>query len=291
MGRRVRALLLGGGGHLGAFSAGALLALEEAGWVPDLLIASSAGAINVLRSSTGGARAAIEFWASLEPSRIVWQALAIEPFAGLLGGPRFYARVEAGVDFDALFDAPRPLAFLVVDLETGRVSLRGNRTEPDRERLCLVSRAAYSLPPLLPPVEVGGRPLADGGLLRNAPLERALELGASEIVYLCNVRLEPPRNYRGRSVTAASLRYLEVFFRRASNVGFADAEIVEGRFGQAPLVTIAPPPEPARFLPRLPTRARLRALVELGHARGAEALAALRAGPAHQVPPPTEIAR
>jgi NTE family protein len=286
----VRALLLGGGGHLGAFSAGALLSLEAAGWRPDLLIASSAGAINALRSSAGGARAAAEFWASLEPSRLVWRALAVEPFGGLLGGPRFYALVEAGVDFEALFSAPLPLAFLVVDLETGRVALRGNRTEPDADRLRLVSRAAYSLPPLLPPVDVGGRPLADGGLLRNAPLERALELGASEIVYLCNVRLEPPPGYRGRSIAAATWRYLDVFFRRASNVGFADAAVVDGRLGETPVVTIAPPPEPAG-LPRPPTRARLRRLDELGRARGAEALAALRAGPAHQVPPPTEMAR
>ncbi|HEU4405368.1 MAG TPA: patatin-like phospholipase family protein [Polyangiaceae bacterium] len=72
----MRALLLGGGGHLGAFSAGALLALDEAGWAPDLLIASSAGAINVLRSIAGGARAAADFWRSLEPSRLVWRALA-----------------------------------------------------------------------------------------------------------------------------------------------------------------------------------------------------------------------
>jgi NTE family protein len=268
----VRALLLGGGGPFGAFSAGALLALEEAGWAPDLLIASSAGAITTLRASVGGAQAAVDFWASLRPARLVWSALALEPFGGLLGGRRFYAQVEAGVDFAALAADPRPIAFLVVDLETGRVALRGNRTEPDQERLRLVSRAAYSLPPLLPPVDVAGRPLADGGLLRNAPLEHALALGATEIVYLCNVRLEPPPRYRGRSVASATLRYVDIFFRRASNVGFADADIVESRWQGAPLLTIAPPHGPAR-LPPLPTRALLRRLIELGHTRATEALA------------------
>jgi NTE family protein len=274
----VRALLLGGGGPYGAFSAGALVALEAAGWAPDAMICSSAGAINALRASAGGARAAVDFWASLRPARLLWEALGLDGPAGLIGGRNFYERVEAGVDFGALLADPRPVAFVVVDLETGRVALRGNRTEPDADALRLVSRAAYALPPLLPPVVVGGRALADGGLLHNAPLEHAVGLGASEIVYLCNVRLEPPPGYRGRTALAAALRYLDVFFRRASNVGFADAAVDAGAFRGSPLLTIAPPHEPG-LLPRPPTRARLRRLVELGHARAAAALAERAARP------------
>jgi len=39
-------LVLGGGGAMGAFQAGALVALLDAGVVPDALYGSSAGALN-----------------------------------------------------------------------------------------------------------------------------------------------------------------------------------------------------------------------------------------------------
>ena len=51
----MKVLILGGGGTLGAFSAGALRALEAEGWRADACIASSAGGINLLRASAGGA--------------------------------------------------------------------------------------------------------------------------------------------------------------------------------------------------------------------------------------------
>jgi NTE family protein len=61
----MKVLILGGGGTLGAFSAGALKALEEHGFVPDVLIGSSAGGINLLRYLVGGADEAMEFWCSV----------------------------------------------------------------------------------------------------------------------------------------------------------------------------------------------------------------------------------
>ena len=45
----MKVLILGGGGTLGAFSAGALRALEERGFRPDAMIGSSAGGIKVIR--------------------------------------------------------------------------------------------------------------------------------------------------------------------------------------------------------------------------------------------------
>lgn len=272
----MRALLLGGGGTLGAFSAGALRALEERGWRPDLCIASSAGGINLLRSLVGGAQEAAEFWLSLRPEALAREALRDNPFnGGVLNEGAFYERVERGVDFDRLLADPRLLAFLVVDMRSGRVALRGNRTEASAADLRLVSRAAYSLPPLLPPVRVGEHLLCDGGLLQNAPLERAAALGASEIVYLCNVQVVPHERYERPWTLPATLRYGEIFFRRASNVGFADAEVTEGTWRAIPFLTIAPPAAPglrSLLSAVLPTHRRLERLVALGYAEATAAL-------------------
>jgi predicted acylesterase/phospholipase RssA len=81
-----------------------------------------------------------------------------------------------------------------------------------------VSRGAYALPPLLPPVPLGDELLADGGLLHNAPLDAAVKLGATEIVYLCNVHAIPRAGFRKTSTVRSAWRYADIFFRRASNV-------------------------------------------------------------------------
>ena len=145
------------------------------------------------------------------------------------------------VDYACMLRDPRLLAFIVVDLETGCVAVRGNRTESSAQALRAVAHGSYALPPLLSPVRHGSQLLSDGGLLHNAPLNVAVDLGATELVYLCNVQVLPHRGFERPSTLRSTLRYADVFFRRASNVGFADAEIVDDSFRGVPFLVIAPP--------------------------------------------------
>ena len=239
----MKVLILGGGGTLGAFSAGALAALDQHQFQPDVVIGSSAGGINLLRWTVGGAEEAIRFWKANAHFRTIVRGLfhGKNWSEGILDPDWFRARVEEGVDFELLARDGRNFSFLVVDMETGRVSVRGNRTESSVEALRAVSRGAYALPPLLPPVSYGRTLLADGGLLHNAPLHSAVKLGATSIVYVCNVHAIPRAGFRKRSTIRSAWRYAEIFFRRASNVGFVDAEIVDGRFRGVPFLAITPP--------------------------------------------------
>jgi predicted acylesterase/phospholipase RssA len=239
----LRVLILGGGGTLGAFSAGALAALEEHGFQPDAIIGSSAGGINLLRWTVGGARAAIRFWTENAQLRTILRGLVHgkNMSEGILDPDFIRGRVEAGVDFQALMADTRTFAFLVLDMESGAVAVRGNRTERSADALRIVSRAAYALPPLLPPVTMGGSHLADGGLLHNAPLHTAVRLGATSIVYICNVHAIPKAGFRQSGTARSTWRYAEIFFRRASNVGFVGAEIVDGAFRGVPFLAITPP--------------------------------------------------
>lgn len=273
----MKVLILGGGGTLGAFSAGALQALEEHRFVPDVMIGSSAGGINMLRYLVGGAGEATSFWCSVARMRTVVRGLihGRNFTEGLLNARWFRARVEQGVDFDRMMRDKRNLAFLVVDMKTGKVAVRGNRTEANAEALRAVSRGAYALPPLLPPVRLGNELLADGGLLHNAPLEAAIKLGASEIVYLCNVHAIPRAGFSKTSTLGSAWRYAEIFFRRASNVGFVDADIVDGRFRGVPFLAIAPPAHlgfgsVVRWM--LPRIDAARFLVDTGYASANKAL-------------------
>ncbi len=237
----MKVLMLGGGGTLGAFSAGALEVLLGCGWQPDVWIGSSAGGINLLRCYAAGPRAPAAFWGSLGPAELLRQVVTHDPRNGLLDARRVRSRVDEGVDYEQMFRDPRVFAFVVVDLLTGRVSVRSNRTESSAEALRAVAHGAYALPPLLPPVPWQHELLSDGGLLQNAPLHVATKLGATEIIYLNNVHTLPAAARERRSLVRNSLRYADVFFRRASNVGFADAEIVEDHYRGVPFLTIAPP--------------------------------------------------
>lgn len=269
----MRVMILGGGGTLGAFSAGALEVLDESGYYADAMIGSSAGSINLLRAYAGGHDAAARFWTSLHWTKLLWEGVRT-PTLGILDEERFHARVDEGISYEHLLRDPRPISFLVVDLRSGKVALRGNRTESSVADLRAIAHASYSLPPLFPPVLLHDQVLSDGGLLYNAPLDAAIKLGATEIVYLCNVHVVPAEGFP-TSTRRATTRYMEIFARRASNVGFADAEIREGVYRGARFLTIAPPPTPflGPMLGRmLPTQRSMRALVDCGREMARAAL-------------------
>ncbi len=239
----MRVLILGGGGTLGAFSAGALQSLERSAWTPDALIGSSAGSINLLRYLVGGSQAAVDFWTGLRWTKLVKNGLRHSiRMRGILDPVSFCKHVDDQVDYDSIFSDQRNLAFIVVNLNTGKVKIRGNRTETSPANLRAVAHGSFALPPLLPPVRLADELLADGGLLINAPLDSAIKLGATEIVYLCNVQVLPRAGEVSPSTLRATLRYADIFFRRASNVGFADAEVHEGTYRGVRFVAIAPPP-------------------------------------------------
>ena len=76
-------------------------------------------------------------------------------------------------DFDKL---PIPYRAVAVDLETGEmVVLKGGR-------LADAARASMSVPGAFPPIELNGRLLIDGGIVRNVPIDIVREMGADIII-------------------------------------------------------------------------------------------------------------
>ena len=76
-------------------------------------------------------------------------------------------------DFDKL---PIPYRAVAADLETGEmVVLKGGR-------LADAARASMSVPGAFPPVELNGRLLIDGGIVRNLPVDIVREMGADIII-------------------------------------------------------------------------------------------------------------
>ena len=214
-------LVLGGGGAMGSYQAGAILALVEAGVVPDAMFGCSAGALNAAFLAT---EPTVD---RAEQLRAWWQDPRTQHLLAPSGWSRFrgLARsVAAGAR--SLLD-PGPLRRLIEehvpahDLSELRIPLTVTTTCLD----CSVPRhhrhgpltdtlvASSALPGLFPPVRLpAGRDSTgcrevhlhvDGGVLCGVPLTAALAAaGPRDRVIVLDCGLAPVTWTRGRCAAA-----------------------------------------------------------------------------------------
>src|SRR6266566_6067846 len=182
------AVVLAGGAALGAMQAGMVHALYERGITPDLLIGTSAGALNAafLASRPATVATAHELaglWRGLRRRDI----LPLRPatlLSGLAGRrdhliPDHALRRLAArhLQFARLEQAAIPLHLVAFDLPAGTEVRLSDGPLAD------AVLAAAAIPGVLPPVRWRGRLLADGGIADNAgacrPGARAIRVTAS----------------------------------------------------------------------------------------------------------------
>lgn len=193
--KRSLAFVLAGGGARGALQVGALRALLEAGIRPDLVVGTSAGAINVvflglhgftpesldLLEATWFAAAKTELlspnpaWITM---RVVFNRIRFRPDYRLRD---FF--MAQGLTPDIHFgDLPGPSMILVsADLNRSQPVYYG--ADPQQSVLDGVL-ASTALPPWVHPLEIEDRFLMDGGAISNLPIEPAILHGATEIIAL-----------------------------------------------------------------------------------------------------------
>lgn len=185
----VTAFVLSGGGSLGALQAGMLRALYERRIVPDMLVATSAGALNAAfvasRPQTlATADALADLWRSVRRDDI----FPVRPWAVAAGvlarrdhivaPDRLRALIADNIEFDDLADSAIPLHVVTFDIACSEEVLLSEGPAVD------ALTAAASIPGVLPPVAFGERRLVDGGVVNNVPISRALALGARRIFVL-----------------------------------------------------------------------------------------------------------
>jgi NTE family protein len=183
------AFVLSGGGSLGAVQVGMLQALDGAGVHPDLLIGTSAGAVNaawVAGHGMGGE--------SLERLAAVWRGLRrrdvfpLSPLRSMLsmaGARRALCRsqplrrlIADHLAYERLEDAEIAVHVVTTDVLSGEEVLlsSGNAVA--------AVLASAAIPGVFDPVEVDGRLLWDGGVANNTALSQAVALGADRVVVL-----------------------------------------------------------------------------------------------------------
>jgi NTE family protein len=182
------AFVLSGGGSLGAVQVGMLQALAERDVHPDLLIGTSAGAVNAAFIAGHGTdlRALEELsaiWRGLRrqdvfPLDPVRHLLALVGHRPALCSDRSLRRlIETHLPYLNLEDAAIPVHIVATDLLSGREVLL---SEGDAVSAVV---ASASIPGVLPAVLRNGLTLVDGGVADNAALSQAVALGA-DVVYV-----------------------------------------------------------------------------------------------------------
>ena len=190
-----RALVLGSGGSRGALQVGAIRALYEMGFTPDLITGASIGAANASFLAVNGFnQAGIDklqhVWETtidrnLMPTNLWWQFMRAF-FKRTKGFSQEQIRAFAvanGVTPDLRFrDLPDMELYPVAsDLNAGLPVVFGQN--PD-ESVLESMLASMALPPWFTPIESNGHLLIDGGAVSNLPIEAALMHGATEIIAL-----------------------------------------------------------------------------------------------------------
>ena len=183
------AFVLSGGGSLGAVQVGMLQALADQGIRPDLLIGTSAGALNAAYVAGHGMQRA-----RLDDLAVVWQGIQsrrlfhLEPKRAILAllGRRsalFTADglgdlIQRHLAFTRLEDAPIPLRVVACDLLTGAQATLA------RGSAHAAIMASSAIPGIFAPVEIDGRALIDGAMANNTAVSVAVEAGADQVYVL-----------------------------------------------------------------------------------------------------------
>ena len=210
----ITAFVLSGGGSLGAVQVGMLQALEQVGVRPDLLIGTSAGAMNAAYVAGRGMNAdalsdLARIWARLRrqdvfPVDPVRHLLALRGTqASLCSNDSLRRLVAAHIPSRRLEEATIPVHLVATDVLSGEEVLLSSADAVD------AVLASAAIPAVFPPVAVNGNLLWDGGIADNAAISQALALGADRVFILpagvaCALD-EPPRGALASALHALSV--------------------------------------------------------------------------------------
>ncbi len=174
-------VLTGGAGH-GAVQVGMLQALAAAGIVPDLLVGSSAGALNAVAYGSSptpaGLQRLVDAWRGarrgdvfpLHPSDLLPAMLGRRDHLISPLGLRNWLATH--LELDVLEHAVIPVHVVATDLATGRPVVISTG------EAVTALMASSAVPSLFPPVALDGRLLVDGSVSADTPVTQASELGA-----------------------------------------------------------------------------------------------------------------
>lgn len=244
------AIVLSGGGNLGAMQAGSVVALFEAGIKPDLLVGTSVGAMNsaFLATHPGleGAVALRDAWAALRRA----EAIQLDPLLAFMGffglrdhlvsAKQLRRLLEKWIPIDRFEQSALPFGVVATD------ALSGDAVVVTSGEVGPALAASSAIPGIFPPVRIEGRWLIDGSLSSNHPVIEAQDLGADEIYLVTTVTA--PRTAPPKGAVAVAMNSVSLLTTRVARLQVAEAHRrAEQMGGHIHVVPSAEPLAPGPF--------------------------------------------
>lgn len=181
------ALVMAGGGSLGAVEVGMLHALLAWGIEPAMVVGASAGAINAAYFAADptlqGVSRLHALWCELRRRDVF--PLNFSSVLGLLGrrdhlvsSDGLRRLLERHVPYRRLEDAALPVHVVASDM------LSGDEVRLSSGPVVDAVLASTAIPGVFPPVRLANRLLVDGGVANNTPISTAISLGATRVIVL-----------------------------------------------------------------------------------------------------------
>lgn len=229
----MRALVLSGGSIKGAYEAGAILAIVEAGFCPDAVFGISTGALSASFLVNAIGRQTAD-----HPTPAQWLQAAtdfVDFYRTRLSSPEMLVRRKSWLrigwnvlwnEFDGMLDT-RPLHRLIREtlreeaLRRARVQIRVGAVNMGTGAIRYVDGAHPDIvefvyascaePLVMPSVRIDGADYYDGGVRDLVPVGNAINLGATDIVAIvCQPRVLDPEIFPRGHVVAMANRLVDV---------------------------------------------------------------------------------
>jgi NTE family protein len=214
--RPLTAFVFAGGGSLGAIQAGMLRVLAARGLVPDMVVGSSAGAVNAAyyagNPTVEGIGRLEDIWRGLRRQDvfpIAWRGLmGLSRHSQFLVAADGLRRLcEKHIPYRDLSAARMPVPVVATDMLSGGTVVISKGSVVD------AVMASTAIPAAFAPVLIDGHYLVDGAITSNTPIKVAVACGARRLILLptgCACALDRPP----QGVVASALHALTLLIAR-----------------------------------------------------------------------------
>ena len=237
---RPLAFVLSGAGAFGSVQVGMLEALHAAGVRPDLVVGTSAGALNGAMVAADPASASARLrplWASADRSTTFGVGTA-QALIRMLGRRPSLARpdhlrslIDRHLPAGTFEDLVLPFGAVATDLSTGEPAvLRSGALGP-------ALMASSAVPGLFPAVDLDGLVFVDGGVSANVPIRQAFALGARSAVVL---DATPALAATGRAASSVPGAWMQAMGLMVRNQRAHAVDELMSRFPVATLPSVTP---------------------------------------------------
>ena len=245
----VNALVLSGGALNGAWQAGAISGALHAGFVPDIIIGISVGALNgamlaqgmAHQPPAGAADALCRFWTSnvKQPAdliirrthaRIVLNLLS-NRWMGLYDSAPLAKLVQEHLSLCQLRASPCRIEAGAVSLDAGLIAYHS----PASDEFKAAVLASAAIPVMMPSVRMGGEEWVDGGARDCTPLGRAISMGAGRIVVIdTHPKYIDRTETKSLSLGSLASRLMDIIVHETVANDLSEAERINQMIGRDP---------------------------------------------------------